>query len=151
MQRNLFAGVFLSLLLSASAAVAQTGEVEYGRPDELRGVTKVYVDAGLDVQRRESIVKELRKQLPKLEVVSSPAESDTHLRFSVKDIGGGKTAAAGAVVKVVGKDRVRVLYSYTDSTPVVFEGDPLLNSGVEYAKPHIFARQFVKVYKKANG
>lgn len=151
MQRNQFAGVFLSLLMLASVAVAQTGDVEYGRPDELRGVTKIFVDTGLDAQHRESIVKELKKQLPKLEVVSSPGESDTQLRYSVKDIGGGKIEAVGTVVKVIGKDRVRVLYSYTDNTPPLFEGDPFLNYGIEYGKPLVFARQFVQLYKKANG
>lgn len=150
MKRNLFAGVFLSLLLSASAA-AQTGEVEYGQPEELRGVTRMFVDTSLDTQRRDSIIKDLRKRLPQLEIVTSPEAADVHMRFDVKAAEGGKTEVLGSVVKVIGKDRVRVLYSYKDNTPTLIEGDPLHSYGVEYAKPQIFARQFVKVYKKANG
>jgi hypothetical protein len=150
MQRKLFAGVFLSLLTLALPASAQTGSVEYGQPAELRGVTKMFVETGLDTARRDTIIKALRKNLPQLEIVSTPEEADVHMRFEVKAAEGGKTEVLGSVVKVVGKDRVRVLYSYKDNTPDVFDGDPLLSFGVEYAKPQVFASQFIRVYKKAN-
>lgn len=150
MHRKLFAGVFLSLLLSASAASAQTGNVEYGRPEELRGVTRMFVDTSLDTQRRDAIVKDLRKRLPQLEIVSTPQEAEVHMRFDVKAAEGGKTEALGSVVKVLSNERVRVLYSYKDNTPNVVEGDPLLSFGTEHGRPHVFARQFVKIYKKAN-
>lgn len=150
MQRKLFAGVFLSLLALALPASAQTGNVEYGQPEELRGVKKMFVETSLDTQRRDAIIKTLRKSLPQLEIVVTPEEADVHMRFEVKAAEGGKTEVLGSVVKVVGQGRVRVLYSYKDNTPDVFEGDPILSYGVEYAKPQVFARQFVKVYKKAN-
>lgn len=150
MQRNQFAGVLLSLLLLAPAAAAQTGGVEYGGPEELRGVVRMFVDTSLDTQRREAIVKDLRKRLPQLEIVSQPEQSDYHMRFDVKAGEGGKTEVLGSVVKVLGNDRVRVLYSYKDNTPDIFEGDPILSTGLEYGRPLVFARQFIKVYKKAN-
>lgn len=151
MRRGQLAGLFLSLLAFALPAMAQANSVEYGRPDELRGVTKVFIDTGIDGVRRDAMVKEIRKQLPNLEVVSTPEESDIHLRFNVKDVEGGKTKATGSVVKLVGNERVRVLFSYDDDTPSLFGNDTLLNSGAEYARPLVFARQFVKLYKKANG
>ena len=150
MQRKLFAGVFLSLLTLAVPAAAQTVNVEYGQPEELRGVTRIYVDTSLDTQRRESIIKDLRKRLPQLEIASSPEQADVHMRFEAKPLEGGKTEILGSVVKVIGTDRVRVLYSYKDNSPTPFEGDARLNYGAEYAKPHVFARQFIKIYKKAN-
>jgi hypothetical protein len=151
MQRKLFAGVFLALLTLALPASAQTGGgVEYGQPEELRGVTRMFVETSLDTGRRDAIVKDLRKRLPQLEIVSTPEEADVHMRFEVKAAGGGKTEVLGSVFKVLGQGRVRVLYSYKDNTPDVFDGDPVLSYGVEYARPQVFARQFVKVYKKAN-
>jgi hypothetical protein len=46
---------------------AQTPVIEYGQPDELRGVTRVFVDTGIDAQQRGVVVKEIKKQLPGLE------------------------------------------------------------------------------------
>ncbi|MCA1618385.1 MAG: hypothetical protein LC795_03545 [Acidobacteria bacterium] len=113
-------------------------------------MTKMFVETSLDTERRDAIIKDLRKRLPQLEIVSTPEEADVPMRFEVKSAEGGKTEVLGSVVNVVGKDRLRVLYSYKENTPDVFEGDPLLSFGAEYAKPQVFARQFFKVYKKAN-
>src|SRR2546426_12122253 len=52
---------WLSLLAITLAlpVLAQTPVIEYGQPDELRGVTKVFV--GLDAQQREVVVREIKK------------------------------------------------------------------------------------------
>jgi hypothetical protein len=150
MRQSQFAGLFLSLLVFVFAAQAQAGGAEYGQSDELRGVSKVFVDTGVEAGRRELIVKEIRKQLPELEVVSRPEESDIHLRFFAGDEKTGKTGAVGTVVKVMGHARLRVLLSHQDNPVTIFGADSPISSGMEYAKPLIFARVFVKAYKKAN-
>ena len=131
--------------------VAQEPTVEYGHPDELRGVTKVFVDTGVDARQREQIAKEVQKRLPNLEVVARPEESDIHLRFSLKETREGRNERVGTVIKLVGSNRVRVLLSFKDYMLPLFERESIVNFGVEYAKPRIFAREFVKAYRKANG
>jgi hypothetical protein len=125
---------------------AQQSSVEYGQPGELRGVTKIFVDSGFDAERREQIAKEIRKRLPNLEIVARPEESDFHLRFLANNEADEIT---GTIVKIVGENRVRVLFSFKE-TPQIFASDSIVGFGMRYAKPNIFAAQFVKLYKKAN-
>ncbi len=81
----------LLILTFALPVLAQTPVIEYGQPDELRGVTKVFV--GLDAPQREVVVREIKKQLPDLEIVSHPEESDIHLVFSLKETRDGRTGS----------------------------------------------------------
>jgi hypothetical protein len=74
----------LLILTFTLSALAQTPVIESGQPDELRGVTKVFV--GLDARQQDVVVREIKKQLPNLEIVSSPEESDIHLRFFLPPI-----------------------------------------------------------------
>src|SRR5262249_16707153 len=107
----------LSLLIFAFAlpVMAQKPIIEYGQPDELRGVTKVFVDTGVDAHQRELVVNEIQKQLPDLQIVSRPEESDIHLRIFLKETREGKAEGMGAVVKLIGGNRERVLCSFTDN------------------------------------
>jgi hypothetical protein len=146
---KLFGLTFL-VLASSLLTSAQESGIEYGQASELRGVTKVFVDTGADIQQRNLIVKEIQKRLPDLEVVSRPEESDIHLRFFLRETKPGKTDWLGTVVKFVESNRVRVLFSYRDDTLPIFERETLMSSAMDLAKPHIFVRQFVKVYRKAN-
>ncbi|HKR02382.1 MAG TPA: hypothetical protein VJT09_17025 [Pyrinomonadaceae bacterium] len=132
-------------------APAQERSVEYGQATELRGVSRIFVDTGADTQQRNLIVREIQKRLPELEVVSRPEESDIHVRFFLTGSAPGKTDWLGTVVKIVGSNRVRVLFSYKDNTPPLFDDATFLSSAMELAKPHIFVSQFVRAYKKANG
>jgi hypothetical protein len=142
---------WLSLLVLTFAlpASAQTPVIEYGRPDELRGVTKVFV--GLDDQQREVVVREIKKQLPGLEIVSRPEESDIHLRFFLKESRDGRIEGVGIVVKLIDANRARALCSFKDDLPPMYERHSIKSFGVERIMPLRFAREFVKAYKKANG
>jgi hypothetical protein len=144
---------WLSLLVLAFAlpVLAQAPIIEYGQPDELRGVTKAFVDTGLNAQQRGIVVREIQKQLPDLEIVTRPEESDIHLRLSLKETRDGRTEGAGAVVKLIGGNRVRALYSFKDDLSPLYEQHSIKNFGTERLMPLRFAREFVKVYKKANG
>ena len=141
------AGSLLVLLFAFVLWVpAQQQSVEYGEPGELRGVTKIFVDSGLDAEQRERIAKEIKKRVPALEIVSRPEESDFHLRYSAS---GEEAEITGTIIKIVNKDRIRVLYSFKEA-PQIFASDSIIGFGMRYAKPTIFAAQFVKLYKKAN-
>ena len=142
---------WLSLLILTLAlpVSAQTPVIEEGQPDELRGVTKVFV--GLEAQQREVVVKEIKKQLPDLEIVSRPEESDIHLLLSMKETRDGRIEGVGTVVKLIDANHARALYSFKDDLPPIYEQHSIKSYGIERVMPLRFAREFVKAYKKANG
>ncbi len=149
--------IVISCVLLASAlslpALAQNPTVEYGHPGELRGVKKVFIDTGTDIELRNRILEEIRKRLPDLTVVSAPEGADVHLRFALKEernygvvvpvggrVGVPYSVGVGSVVKVLSGDRVRVLWSFKDSRTRFGERRPSTN----------FAREFVEAYRRAN-
>src|SRR5262249_8003395 len=149
--------VFLLCSFAATAA-AQNQTIEYGSADELKDVEKIFVDTRADMGVRDNIIKEIRKNLLSanldLQIVSKPEDSDIHLRFyyETQTVHGGtypggvivKTPVA-TVVKILGKDRVRLLMSYS--------GDRRsygIRVGWEWRKPEVqFAREFAKAYLAA--
>jgi hypothetical protein len=139
----------LLILTFTLSALAQTPVIESGQPDELHGVTKVFV--GFDVRQREVVVREIKKQLPNLEIVSSPEESDIHLRFFLNETRDGRIEGVGTVVKLIDANHARTLCSFTDDLPSIYTQNSVKNYGIEYTMPLKFAREFVKAYKKANG
>jgi hypothetical protein len=142
---------WLSLLVLTFAlpVLAQTPVIEHGQPDELRGVTKVFV--GLDAEQREVVVKEIKKQLPDLEIVSRPDQSDIHLLFSLKETRDGRTEGVGTVVKLIDANRTRALYSFKTEMSPIYEQHSIKSHMIERQMPLTFARGFVSAYKKANG
>jgi hypothetical protein len=127
----------------ALPVLAQESTIEYGQPEELRGITKVFVNTGVDVQVRDMIVKVIHKRLPKLEVVSRPEDADIHLRFFTDK-------SAGTVVKLVGDKRERVLVRIRDMMPPLYHTDPIVNYAIQYARPLIVAREFVRTFRRVN-
>src|SRR5262245_8667655 len=139
----------LLVLTFALPVLAQKPVIEKGQPDELRGVTKVFV--GIDDQQREVVVREIKKQLPDLEIVSRPDESDIHLLFSLKETRDGRTEGVGTVVKLIDANRTRALYSFKMEMSPIYEQHSIKKYGIERIMPLTFAREFVRAYKKANG
>src|SRR5262249_33759655 len=121
--------------------------------------TTVFVDTGTDMNAHDNIIAEIRKKLREakrdLKFVSKPEDSDIHLRFSyeVQAAYGGtnpkemiRKTAVGKVVKILGKDRERVLMSYKGS-----QRNYGIKVGLGKRNPEIeFAREFVKAYLYAN-
>src|SRR5215207_9435488 len=78
-RQNLSSAIFM-LLMSVTAAAQQTA-VEYGHAGELKGVNRLFVSTGMDMTARESIVKELLKRLPGLEITRTPEAAGVHLIY----------------------------------------------------------------------
>ena len=152
MRKTIFSLVLA--LVFVVPALAQNQTVEYGHPLELRGVQKVFVDTGVDIELRDQIIKEIQKGLPNVAVVSNPEDAEIHLRFSLRDddnyavivpakgrVGiSNVRAGMGTVLKVINNGRVRVLWSYKDTQRSVVERRPSTN----------FGREFVKLYRRYN-
>ncbi|HKQ78826.1 MAG TPA: hypothetical protein VJ810_34325 [Blastocatellia bacterium] len=157
--------VFLLCYFAATAcaldatAAAQNQTKELGSADELKDVTNMFVDTGTDMEARENIILEIRKKLREakreLKFVLRPEDSDIHLRFGyeTRTAHGGSNPGrvidkvpVGTVVKILSKDRVRVLMSYSKERRGIGIGISLGRG-----KPDIeFAREFAKAYLAAN-
>jgi hypothetical protein len=133
---------------------------EFGTADELKGVSKFYVDAGGDREAREELTGELLRLMPSLQLVDAPEQAECvilFIRYGRVDqpaperntVTGGINYNAplkvkvgrGWVVKPVAADRQRVLF-YFGST----KEDPLRREPAAD-----FARAFTAAYKRANG
>lgn len=125
---------------------------ENGTTDELKGLTKFYVDA--DREARGDITGELLKELPQLVVVDRLEQAECILKFEgsrtvqLSEGQDGKRTGMplkvehghGWVIKPAGPDKRRFLMYY--------KGDK--GSFVEAAPTTTFVRAFVYEYKKAN-
>ena len=153
MARRIIISCVLLASVLALPTLAQNPTVEYGDPGELRGVRKVFVDTGTDIELRNRILEEIQKRLPDLDIASAPEAADIHLRFSLKEernygviapvggrVGVAYSLGVGSAVKVLSGNRVRVLWGFKDSRTRFGERRPSTN----------FAREFVEAYRRAN-
>ena len=150
---------FFILCAFAATTAAQNKIKILGSADELKDVTKVFVDTGELIEERENITLEIQKKLRgakrELKFVSKPEDSDIHLQFAYEmwaSNGGAESRGeavkvpVGEVVKILNKDRVRVLMSYSKERRGFGIG-----IGFGNGKPEVeFAREFVKAYLAAN-
>jgi hypothetical protein len=80
---------FATLLLLSTVAPAQEGISEYGKPDELKGVTRIFIFTGSDTYSREQIIKEIDHRQKKgniqdLKIVDRAEDAEILLSFSEK-------------------------------------------------------------------
>ncbi|KAF0205751.1 MAG: hypothetical protein FD167_5572 [bacterium] len=150
----------LMWIFLAVPAWAQT--FDYGDPSELRGVAKIFVFTGSDLELRENITKNIQKKLPQLQFTSSADDAEVALVFAADvntfiagvnsnpNYNGGVTSTpnyrtvvngSGLVFKSGSKNgRLRLIMQYGDSRSTIFERRPSTN----------FAKAFVKAYENAN-
>jgi hypothetical protein len=155
----------LLLFLILACLPTQQAKLEYGQPNELKGVTKIYIDAGLDLDARNNMVKAISKELKDITVTEQPEDAEVVLAYGAsterylldvstntnKNSNGGSnststpnyrkmTVGSGMVMKNAANNRIRLLMKFEDTKKGFLERDPSKN----------FARAFVKAYKDAN-
>jgi hypothetical protein len=164
--------IFLSALILLSAVavfraqntVFPVLEFETGKPSELKGLTRLFVNTGTDAESRDQIVREIEKaKLPGLVFVNSREDAEIVMRFGGSETevmeGMTTTPVAGTdwtmttvdrsiiqsgqgLVFIAGKERkrARIIMSFVGAQDAAFEKRP----------PIKFARAFVRAYKEAN-
>lgn len=150
-----------AVLVFSFTCQAQT--IEYGSPADLKGITKIFVDTGTEMEVRKNILKEIsksKKKIPDLIIVSRPEDAEIILSFGAvtntylsginttptyggiisRPTYGNVIQGNGIVVKLLANNRVRLIMSFEDSRSSRWERRPSTN----------FAREFVRAYMDAN-
>jgi hypothetical protein len=97
-----------ALLLVLALCVPALAQ-EYGKPEELKGLTKMFVDTGGDMKNRERISKEIEEAKLGIQLLDSEEGAEIIL-----DFGGGKDKRLG------GSDGILRTKTYTTGTGRVF-------------------------------
>jgi len=74
--------VFFLLSLGNLSAIAQEPVIEYGQPSELKGISKIYVHTGLDIELRQKIAADIKSKLPNLTICDKPEDAEVFLLFN---------------------------------------------------------------------
>lgn len=165
MRRISFA--FFFVVLTAITSLAQKQPVvEYGKPDELKGITKIFISTGADMTNRQRMLKVFekeKKKIPDIVILDSPEGAEVVLGFNADretylagvitntptNAGDSTTSSptyrnvyTGAGIVFVPKDenRMRVLMDFSGSARFRWTDWP----------SEQFAKAFVKAYIKAN-
>lgn len=140
--------LLLILLLTTHAP-----QTEYGDLEELKGLTKVFVETGGDMKNRERIQHEIRKSGIGVELLNSRDGAEVVLTFRAgKDeldsgsiFGGGiiprRVNVGDGHVYVLRGGKPRLVMSYEGEEKHLWEKKPAKN----------FGKRFVAAYKNANG
>src|ERR1044072_2466228 len=158
MVMRILTAVTLLLLLYVPASRAQ--ERGYAGPSELKGLRRVYVDAG--EKNRARIAEELRKAKVGIEVVDAPERAELILLFSAEKLStptGVQTPPGDPELRY--HDKPEVTYSNIEYTfgsayiPAVGGGRRVLfiwEGKKKFLKSSVetFTSAFVREYKKAN-
>ncbi len=75
-------GILLLIVATFSFALAQDPIIEYGEESELKGITKVYIHTGMDLELHRNISKDLKKKLPDLIICDKPEDAEVFLVFN---------------------------------------------------------------------
>jgi hypothetical protein len=81
---------FLAIALAAAPALGQVSPTVKGSAEDLRGATRIYVDADYDRALAEQLAAEIRRELPELTIVAEAKEADLVVRFSRSVADGGR-------------------------------------------------------------
>lgn len=146
------AALIALVLLFGFPLHAQGPTYDYGKPETLKGLTRVYIDAGPDLKTRNRIEEDLKKaklglefvEMDNTQILITFRMTVDHRSVVVTDnvITEPDYPHGRAMVLVVDQqhDKPRLVMSFDDIQRTILEGNPLKN----------FIKEFIKVYKKAN-
>jgi hypothetical protein len=174
------AGFLLLLILSVTVKSQSQSAIEYGEREELKGITKIFVDTGTDLSGRENIIKIIKNDLPTIVVVSRAEEAELVLIYSsdsysiLSGISNSRNSSTTGNLSVWGNTATYSGQTTSTSTsnPIyrkVTDGEGLVVTFTKSGRPRLlmnfkdtkksvlerrlstnFARKFVKVYKEVN-
>jgi hypothetical protein len=163
--------VVVMLLAMTGVMWLKAGKVgyEYGKPDELKGVSVIFIDTGSQLTVRNIIADEIGKKLPELSIAENIGQAEIVLDFTLEidrqaDQGGiviyggigtlgshggvdiyqpvetTREHGHGLIYRPLGEDAIRILLEYRSKKSTMFHRSPAIQ----------FARKFVDEFQKAN-
>lgn len=167
MQLRRVSAPLLWLVAFTCMGFGQVPDYEYGKPEELKGVKKIYVFTDRELELHDNIVKNILKKLPHLIVTEQPEQADVILVFAARStslfagLSGESTVqndtiyssssanyttvteGHGNVIRLVSQNpiRFRLLMEFRDTRSLWW---------LERRTSTNFARAFVKAYEAAN-
>ena len=153
----------LLILLLCLCPVARSQDFSDGRPSDLKGLKKVYVDTGTDLKSRRRIINELNRPGLGLTLLDEPEGAEIILDFGGRTehhvekltlyVGYPQQFDTVQVHKqiLIGRGRVSVV---KDGKPqIVMSFEDTKNAGAFWERDPAtnFGRNFRKLYKKGNG
>jgi hypothetical protein len=163
MKTSLF--VLFVLFIFSVASYTQTGDssFEFGKPSDLKGLTKVYVETMGDLKEHDQIVTRLAKaKVQNLEIVEDVENAEIILLFggdSFTSVTGATSNAVGTSVNttvnrvtlLAGEGRVFVAGRDGKKPRLVMRVQNEQETRLEKRPVTKFVNEFVKIYMKVNG
>ena len=152
--------LILLILALGGSAFSQKADYELGKPSELKGCTKLFIDT--DLNKRERIVRKLNKsKLKNLKIVGNRSAAEMFLVFSGNsmplDIGNARLTELNKntippVIDIsVGEGAIIIKGREKGKVRLLFRLKYKQESQSEDTPADKFAAEFAKYYKKANG
>ena len=162
---KLFPYVLLAVLCLVGFGTAQTSssEFEFGKPSDLKGLTKVYVQTMGDLKENERIVTRINKaKVPNLENVEDIEDAEIVLVFggstfhsvvgvSSNTYGNSTNSSVASANLLQGEGKVFVAGRDNDKPKLIMRVQNEQEDKAEKRPVTKFVEEFIKVYKKING
>ncbi len=134
----------ISVVALLFAIQAAAGTLQYGKEEELHGVTKIFIDTDGDLELHNNIVKEMLDDLPEpspLTIVDTPEDAELIIVVSSVITSRGNPYTELKAAKVVqDQQTLRILWQWGDENTFRFGRRPSSRA----------ADRFVAVWKKYN-
>lgn len=153
----------LLILMLCLCPVVQSQDFSSGQPSDLKGLKKVYVDAGTDLKSRRRIINELNRPGLGLTLLDEPEGAEIILDFSGRTedhveelslyVGYPQQFDTVEIRKQILIGRGRVFAIKDGKRRSVMSFEDMKNAGAFWERDPAtnFGRNFRKLYKKANG
>ena len=130
--------IAILLVCAVAGAPSAAGlSFEYGRPGEIKGVHKIFIDVGPEITMRNEMAEQLERELPGVKVTDHAEDAEAVVAI-VPD--NDPDITHFIVYRPLTEGKARLLFELK-ATP----------SHLHSYKPHMrFARMFVDEYRKAN-
>lgn len=140
--------LFIALFVFSATAFSQ--DVEYGKPDELKGLTRLYIDCGTDVESCNIFIAEIEKaKLSGLEIVDEAANAQIMLVYEASKE--DKFYKGSSLRRSTGKGYVAIQGKNPNRPRLLMSFENIKDTALEDKPAKKFAKEFIKNYREANG
>lgn len=160
-----FPGILLVIFCFVSVGISQvnSADFDFGKPSDMKGLTKIYIQTMGDLKESERILTRLNKaKIPNLEIVEDIEDAEIILIFggrtfssvvgvSSNTYGNTTNANVDSVNLLEGEGKVFVTGNDGEKPKLIMRVQNEQENKAEKRPVTKFVEEFIKVYKKVNG